>query len=80
MEVNCPNCGTENWLENQRRCIACEAILRRCADCSNFDQPHGTCTALATDVDSYESEHPRLLSLSTNCFSYRSAKPFRYAA
>ena len=71
MEVNCPQCGTENWLENQSRCLACDAVLRRCVDCSGYDVNRESCGVLGTDIERYEAENPSLLSTSTNCVRYR---------
>ncbi len=73
MELNCPMCGLENWLENQSRCLACGAILRRCADCASYDAGRELCRRLSIDVDRYEAENPGVLSNSTNCSGYRSA-------
>lgn len=74
MEVNCPKCGTRNWLENQSRCLACDTILRRCADCTNYQAAAAQCRALSADVDNYEAQNPSLLSISTNCAGYRCAQ------
>jgi hypothetical protein len=73
VEVLCPSCGATNWLENQSRCLQCNAILRRCKDCSNYDGRKQVCRATQDEVDSYEAEHPSVLSTSTNCLSYRYA-------
>ncbi len=74
MDVKCPKCGAENWLENQSRCLACDAILRRCADCTNYDTGQEKCRPTDSEVDSYEAENPSLLSVSTNCLNYRCAQ------
>jgi hypothetical protein len=74
VEVNCPKCGAENWLENQSRCMACNAILRRCFDCTNYDAPRERCSKLATEVERREAENPSLLSSSTNCLGYQVAQ------
>ena len=71
MEIDCPNCGAENWLENQSRCLRCNAVLRRCVDCTNYDAGKQTCTNLGTDVDLDEAEDPTALSMSTNCTGFR---------
>ena len=71
MDIKCPSCGAENWLENQSRCFRCNAVLRRCADCSGYDRSREFCQALHTDVPLQEAEHPSMLSCSTNCSSYR---------
>jgi phage FluMu protein Com len=73
VEVKCPNCGAVNWLENQSRCLKCDSVLRRCADCAHYDAPSERCSSLSTDIDGYEAEHPSLLSISTNCPGYRCA-------
>ena len=73
MEIKCPVCGTENWLENQSRCFQCNAVLRRCVDCTVYDRSRQLCRALNTDIDAQEAEHPSLLSVSTNCARYQRA-------
>jgi len=70
MDILCPNCATENWLENQSRCLNCEAILRRCADCLNYQPKNQVCRKLAIEIESREAEYPRLLSSSANCPYY----------
>jgi hypothetical protein len=77
VEINCHRCGTENWLENQSRCLACDSILRRCIDCSGYDAGRETCRAIETDVDRYEAENPSLLSMSTNCLRYQATAAAR---
>ncbi len=71
MLMKCPACGTENWLESQSQCVHCWAVLRRCADCSNYDRAHTTCRSINDRIDPYEAEHPSGLGSSTNCQSYR---------
>ena len=73
MEIKCSQCGTENWLENQSRCIACGTFLRRCADCVNYDTSNEQCRTLSEEIGSYEARNPSLLSVSTNCMGYRCA-------
>ena len=70
MEVLCYQCGGENWLENEIRCRACNAILRRCIDCSCYDRRTETCQDQKIEIDAYEAEHPSLLSGSTNCHQF----------
>lgn len=74
MEISCPNCGAENWLENQSRCFHCDAVLRRCIDCANYDRTYQKCRSLETEVELPEAENPTLLSVSTNCPGYRCLK------
>lgn len=71
MEIKCPVCGTENWLENQSRCFRCNAVLRRCVDCVSYDRTRELCRALDAEIPGQEAEHPSLLSVSTNCPQYR---------
>lgn len=77
MEIKCPQCASVNWLENQSRCLQCNAILRRCVDCANYDRGRQTCLNLDTDIDLHEAERPSLLSISTNCARYRYLGPRR---
>ena len=71
MEIDCPKCGTENWLENQNRCFACGAVLRRCADCTQYDREKRFCTAIKTDIELHEAESPGVLASSATCQFYR---------
>ena len=80
MEVACPKCGTENWLENQSRCLACNAVLRRCIDCYGYDANREACRVVGAEVDRHEAEDPSALSISTNCANYRVAAAGRFKA
>ena len=71
MDLKCPACGVENWLENQSRCFQCNAILRRCADCANYNHDGHRCQSFDVEVELPEAERPTLLSISTNCARYR---------
>jgi rRNA maturation protein Nop10 len=71
VQVKCPKCGAENWLENQSRCLACDAILRRCADCASYSAASERCTKFGTEVERREAESPSVLSSSTNCLGYQ---------
>jgi len=71
VDVKCPSCGTENWLENQSQCFKCGAVLRRCVDCANYDGERQVCRTTQAEVDSRDAERPGLLSVSTNCPGYR---------
>lgn len=73
MEVLCHNCGAENWLENQSRCLRCNAILRRCIDCSNYEKKSHLCRVLKAEIDFDDAASPSLLSTSTNCRDFRPA-------
>jgi hypothetical protein len=70
VDVPCPDCGTENWLENQSRCHRCGAILRRCMLCKHYDGGREYCDTLDTTIDRREAANPSLLSVSTNCSGY----------
>jgi len=65
MEIHCPNCGAENWLENQSRCLRCNAVLRRCVDCANYDAGKQTCTNLGTDVHEHQVHRVPLSQIGT---------------
>lgn len=71
MEILCPQCGAENWLENQSRCFQCGTVLRRCVDCSHYDSAEHFCRNLESEIDLGEAEHPTLLATSTSCDRYR---------
>jgi len=70
VEIKCHRCGTKNWLENQSRCFSCDAVLRRCIDCSSYDAGTEACKVIGTEVARYEAENPTMLSMSTNCLRY----------
>jgi len=74
VEINCPSCGVENWLENEIRCHSCNAVLRRCVDCTNYDRS-SVCRSLNVEIDRSEAAHPSLLSSSTTCRDYRPRAP-----
>jgi hypothetical protein len=73
--VTCPECGAENWIENQSRCFRCQAVLRRCMDCASYDRSRQFCRERQTDVDSYEAEHPGVLAMSAMCDRFRYLGP-----
>jgi hypothetical protein len=79
VEVKCPYCGAENWLENQSRCLKCGTMLRRCADCLSYDAPRENCQTLKIEIDANEAHSPTALSNSVNCRTYR-PQPYRLAA
>jgi hypothetical protein len=70
VDILCPNCELENWLENQSRCLNCGAILRRCVDCVNYAPRNRQCRKLTIEIEAREAEYPTLLSASTNCRQY----------
>jgi hypothetical protein len=70
VEIKCPHCAAENWLENQNRCLKCGAVLRRCADCVSYDAPQENCRALQIEIEANEAQGPTPLSNSVNCQSY----------
>ena len=70
MQIACPKCGAQNWLENQKQCIVCLTILRRCTDCANYNRARDYCGPLDYEVPRQQAEHPTLLSNSTNCRYY----------
>lgn len=79
MDIVCPQCGAVNWLENQSRCLRCQAVLRRCADCGNYDRARRVCRPRQTDVDAYEAEHPGALAMSLNCDRFQYVGPAKAA-
>ncbi len=70
MEIPCPQCGTLNWLQNEKQCHLCQTVLRRCVDCGNFDRSRFYCSVLRGEIPVKDAEHPSLLSTSTNCRKY----------
>jgi rRNA maturation protein Nop10 len=74
VEIKCPKCGAENWLENQSRCLACDAILRRCSDCASYNAAGERCNKFGSEIERREADNPSLLSSSTNCLGYQCAR------
>jgi hypothetical protein len=70
VNILCSSCRAENWLENQSRCISCEAILRRCIDCNGYEPRRRLCRKLKVEVEPNEARSPSLLSGSTSCRDY----------
>ena len=70
MQLACPKCGARNWLENERQCHICQAILRRCIDCANFNRTTNICKTLGIDLTPTQAANPTLLSTSTTCRAY----------
>ncbi len=70
MQIPCPNCGVMSWLENERRCHACSAVLRRCIDCINLERRTLHCRPLDFSMTQHQAEAPTMLSTSTNCPRY----------
>ena len=75
VQINCWSCGAENWLENQSKCLQCNAFLRRCVDCANYQRARQWCTSLDTDIALHEAEQPSGLVSSVNCLNYRYRAP-----
>ena len=73
MQIICSSCGALNRLEYKAHCRRCQAVLRRCTDCSNFSRKRHRCRLLNQRVTTKEAERPGLLSASANCRLYRHA-------
>jgi hypothetical protein len=70
MQIQCPKCKTWNWLENEKQCHICQTVLRRCIDCSHFDQAKLVCRIHDFDMTKRQAEEPTLLSTSASCLTY----------
>jgi len=70
MYIHCSICGTLNWLENEIKCHACLAILRRCIDCGKFDVAKMYCGPRDVELTRQQAEAPSLLSISSACQFY----------
>ena len=79
MEIKCPECGAENWLENQSRCFRCQAVLRRCIDCASYDRGRKFCRFRQTEVELAEAQRPTALSVSINCDHFQHLGPAKAA-
>ncbi len=79
VDVLCPECGAQNWLENQTRCLRCSAILRRCQDCANYSPQVETCGKYDVEIEEGEAQRPTALAASVSCAFYRPV-PQRRAA
>jgi len=71
MWISCWNCGQDVWLETQKQCRHCDAVVHRCADCMYYDPSGPVCTIRSFEVDPEEAEQPTRLSLSVNCSDYQ---------
>jgi ParB/RepB/Spo0J family partition protein len=68
--IHCPLCGRIE-LVGAVRCSVCWTVLRRCADCGNFDAANARCGALGKGISAEEAESPRETSASYRCAEYK---------
>lgn len=67
--IHCPLCGRIELI-GSLRCSVCWSILRRCLDCSNYDQQYQTCSKTGENVYMSEAEDPDENSASHKCDHY----------
>lgn len=70
MWIACWNCGQDVWFETQKQCRHCGSIIRRCADCDNYEESDSTCTQLQVPVQVEEAHQPTRLAIAYNCFYF----------
>ena len=75
MRIACPKCGIPSRLEHGNQCPNCQAVLRRCTDCSNFSRSTFYCKSFHHHIALQEAEQPGLLSSSTSCRAYHGVRP-----
>lgn len=67
--IHCPLCGRME-LVGSLRCSVCWSVLRRCLDCSNYDQSYQKCTKTGYAVYMSDAESPDESSHSYKCEQY----------
>ncbi|MCE5200487.1 MAG: ParB/RepB/Spo0J family partition protein [Armatimonadota bacterium] len=67
--IHCPLCGRIE-LVGSLRCSVCWTVLRRCLDCSNYDQSYQKCTKTGYAVYMSDAESPEEGSQSYKCEHY----------
>ncbi|MFQ5808205.1 MAG: hypothetical protein ACE5JM_01190 [Armatimonadota bacterium] len=70
MFIPCPKCSQHVWLKTNFTCPRCGAVVRRCADCSHFDDADNLCIELGGNVDPNQAREPTRLSVSSGCQTY----------
>jgi hypothetical protein len=79
-EIRCWQCGAKNWLSVRGICLDCQAILRRCSDCTHYTvlqrdhplyEPKALCQSAGEEMLISEAEKPSALSPSANCREYQ---------
>lgn len=67
--VHCPLCGRIELIGSMR-CSVCWSVLRRCLDCTSYNQSYQRCTRLGTAVFMSDAESPDENSQSYKCEHY----------
>lgn len=70
MLVKCQKCGTEVSLDKEATCPKCRRLLRRCADCTQYNVRLSVCNVDGRQIDTGEASYPTYASSSTYCRSY----------
>lgn len=77
--IHCPLCGRIE-LVGSLRCSVCWSVLRRCLDCSSYDQSYQKCTKLGIAVYMSDAESPEDKSPSYKCGNYNPRLDVKIAA
>lgn len=67
--IHCPLCGRIELI-GSLRCSVCWSVLRRCLDCSCYDQSYQKCTKTGYAVFMSDAENPDETSASYKCEHY----------
>ncbi len=77
--IHCPLCGRMELI-GSLRCSVCWTVLRRCLDCTNYDQTYQKCTKTGYAVYMSDAESPEENSPSYKCENYRPVPDIQAAA
>ena len=76
MRITCPKCHTvQEADEKTAACPNCRAVLRRCADCAQFESRTSVCRYNNRPVPTADIHYPTFNAVSVYCRSYGPANP-----
>ncbi|GAB4452279.1 MAG: hypothetical protein OHK0029_02890 [Armatimonadaceae bacterium] len=67
--IHCPLCGRIE-LVSALRCSTCWTVLRRCADCGNYNVGKQICGVSGVKIEAEDAENPQVTSPSYKCPDY----------
>ena len=77
--IHCPLCGRIELIGSMR-CSVCWSVLRRCLDCSNYDQSYQRCIKVKASIYMSDAESPDEGSPSYKCSEYEPELSVKAAA
>jgi len=76
MNITCPKCKKVQDVDDKvATCPDCRTVLRRCADCGNYDVRLSFCNTFNRPIDTGEASYPTYTSESTYCRDYVPSAP-----